>query len=506
MRVFSRKWLRLWLPVLALVAALLYAWLPGTPSYERTVQETFDALRSHRADKKAQVLRFLDEQREIAHATVKDARFQGLYGQTLEAFARGGFGQGGFAALERDWEQYFVAHLGVFYDLLLVNNAGDIFYTIRQEEDFQRNINAPMFRGLALSEGLKQMDGETRFIDYEFYSVSNEPASFYLIPVHVGGQRVGTAVFQLSLNRIIRIFNDRKGLGSTGEVYLVNGKGKMVTESRFHHEAASLTLPVNTRAVREAGLNGSGQGVLKDYRGIRVLSSYESFHYGGTNWVIIAEQDEGEVLTRFYRQWEPALLERALAPLAALPLDGDAPTPEADAQADLVNLQEYGRATPGNRLTTVGVSTCTAFSARMPGQTAYLAHLTPTDSAYDIGWPESDALGLAYTDLVEDVTGRMFWFDVFPSQRTQLEYGIYATTPRALATLIRKLLERQVLLHQIRVVYKPEFDTISVALGTEAGDTRVTLRDYAQGREVHGGVRHIPTLDIVIARLVGARS
>ena len=157
---------------------------------------------------------------------------------------------------------------------------------------------------------------ETEFVDYEYYSVSDEPASFFISSVLEGDNVLGYFVLQLPINDINSILTDRHDLGRTGEVYLVNQKQLMITQSRFIDDSTIITKKIDTEAVRSALLEKSGNKIIEDYRDKRVFSSFEQFNYEGTEWIIIAEIDEDEVVTEIYRGKEKELFAKVTDYLA----------------------------------------------------------------------------------------------------------------------------------------------------------------------------------------------
>ena len=84
----------------------------------------------------------------------------------------------------------------------------------------------------------------------------------------------------------------RKGMGETGETYIVNHDRLMITESRFVADAI-LKQVVDTEGVRHAFDNGVGMtSIYADYRGIPTLGV--SKYFEEMDWVIVAEKDVSE--------------------------------------------------------------------------------------------------------------------------------------------------------------------------------------------------------------------
>lgn len=104
---------------------------------------------------------------------------------------------------------------------------------------------------------------------------------------------LGLIVATMRTTDIDKILLDRSGLGDTGEVYLVNEKGILISESRFTKDAAFNqgvnTFPVIQCFEKNDDVEG---GTYLDYRDIAIFgASYCSTVLG---FVLIAEIDEAE--------------------------------------------------------------------------------------------------------------------------------------------------------------------------------------------------------------------
>ncbi len=99
----------------------------------------------------------------------------------------------------------------------------------------------------------------------------------------------------LDTNSFDKILLNRKGLGESGEAYLVNSSKVMVSESRFIDSKNPIT--VDTLAVRQCFENTEGKdtsGIYNDYRNIPIVGfSYCAKDLG---FVLLAEIDKSEVM------------------------------------------------------------------------------------------------------------------------------------------------------------------------------------------------------------------
>ncbi len=135
------------------------------------------------------------------------------------------------------------------------------------------------------------------------YDVKNKFSSKYhsilmAYTVIKNKQKLGTIILEISLQAINKIMfenNPYNGLGKTGETYLVGADYYMRSSSRFRQNSI-FNIKVNTLGVQQAFRNITGTKQIRDYRNIRVLSSYSKVDIPQLNWVILAEIDTAEAM------------------------------------------------------------------------------------------------------------------------------------------------------------------------------------------------------------------
>ena len=158
--------------------------------------------------------------------------------------------------------------------------------------------------------------GKPVIMDYFRYEpYNNEPSIFSGAPVRdASGKIIAVVALKIDTNSLNFIMNERTGLGETGESYIVGSDFLMRSDSRFKKSATEsdiLSKKVDTRASREALKGHSSTEIIKDYRGIDVLSAYSplNMHLGpgvDINWTIISETDTSEAFAPIIK-WENRL-------------------------------------------------------------------------------------------------------------------------------------------------------------------------------------------------------
>lgn len=98
-----------------------------------------------------------------------------------------------------------------------------------------------------------------------------------------------------SINSIMLEDNFNRGLGTTGEAYLVGADSLMRSESRFINNSF-LSTKVFTKPATDALRGKSGTVTTPDYRNTPVMSSYAQVNKSGVRWAILAEIDQEEAM------------------------------------------------------------------------------------------------------------------------------------------------------------------------------------------------------------------
>ena len=138
--------------------------------------------------------------------------------------------------------------------------------------------------------------------DAYFSETSKEETLSFSSPIKDGqtGEFLGVVASKVTMDGVNEITTDRTGLGDTGDIYIVNKDGYMITPSRFF-ENGFLKLKISTEGARKcfedvkkfgAKVHEHSPSIYEDYRGIMVLGTHD--HLGEMNWCLIAEIDKLE--------------------------------------------------------------------------------------------------------------------------------------------------------------------------------------------------------------------
>lgn len=364
--------------------------------------------------------------------------------------------------LEYKLDVYYVSKYSDFYDILFVDPAGFIFHSIKKESDYRKNLFEGALAGTKLAERIRTKT-DVDLVDYEYYSPSDEPAAFFPVLLEKKGKHIGWFVLQCSIDKVNTTLARNKDMGRTGEVYLVNKEKLMLSDSRFLEDSTILKLKVDTRSVKEALAKGTGRRIIEDYRGIRVFSSFEKFKVFGTTWIIIAEIDEDEVITEYYKKYKTYFQEEMCRYLehASFPA---CKRKYSSAEMKRVDMSEFGKTTKNVMLQTKGISTCTGVAIVYPDRFGYLVHIPPTDEIYFPGTFSRLFIKGGKIDFLGELIRRITYYNVHPYEYKNLTFIIVAPHTNSFPKAVDKILEHGIELANVKFLYNPRAVSANVFL------------------------------------------
>lgn len=265
-------------------------------------QEAFDHLVSVRDIKKAELEDFFSERRGDAIFLSTNPLFQWAVTSFLEAFQKGGLEGSDYTEVNERYGKMltrFADTMG-YYNILVVNMAGNVVWDARRRTELGKNILATPYAETPLAEAYKQGKTGLAIGDIRWHEVYKGPAMFISIPMKREGYEEPFAVliFHLDGTKINDMMTQRPGLKESGETYLVGQDLLMRSDSRFTPVSDVLKMKVDTVATRESLAGETDVRIIKDYRNVPVLSAYTPIEISaGVRWALMAEIDEAEALS-----------------------------------------------------------------------------------------------------------------------------------------------------------------------------------------------------------------
>ncbi len=152
------------------------------------------------------------------------------------------------------------------------NNSASEIFSIENEEIHARDLRTSVFTG------------------EDIVSVA--------MPILVDGRFSGAVIVDFDARKIFKIATDRTGLGKTGEIYILNGYGYMITPPKFNND----TLPkqdVDPEYFSSAGDYEPEATLYNNYRGVDVLGAHAPIPV--MNWCLMSEVEEAEAFATVSR-------------------------------------------------------------------------------------------------------------------------------------------------------------------------------------------------------------
>jgi methyl-accepting chemotaxis protein len=192
---------------------------------------------------------------------------------------------------------------GQFYDVFLINPAGDVVYSVFKEADLGANLKTGSLASSGLADVFRQaLDGSTEttyFSDFAPYAPSGGiVAGFSASAIKDrSGRTIGVVALQLNMDLFNLVLTDPRGLGATAELFAVAQDMTLRSNSRFEGGPKALDA-IETTTHIAAALDGdmAEQEGITGMNGEPVIAHARPFVFGQTRWAIVTEMDEAEVV------------------------------------------------------------------------------------------------------------------------------------------------------------------------------------------------------------------
>lgn len=191
-----------------------------------------------------------------------------------------------------------------YQDLFIVSAKGNVIYSVYKEKDFATNLVTGPLKDSALGKlfaDIKEHSDDEHYItvsDFTSYSANNnEPASFMGSPVkNEEDEFVGALIIQMPIKRMNQVMQNPRGLGQTGETYLVGQDKLLRSDLRLKKTPTILKEKADIEAVKKALMGQTGLIEAPNNQGVNVLAAYAPLKFMGLSWAVVAEMTQEEVL------------------------------------------------------------------------------------------------------------------------------------------------------------------------------------------------------------------
>ncbi len=176
-----------------------------------------------------------------------------------------------------------------YYDVLLITKDGNVAYTLNRESDLGQNLISGSLKdsilGKCFRHGLKGLAIQ----DFAPYSPSGNQYIFCIsAPVLQHGETMGVIALKLNKDSLNTIVQRRKGMGKTGETYLVGKWDDIISYRTDRIIRKGKIGEIKSDSDIDKALSGeSGSEVKIGSTGKMKITSYAPLEIPGLNWAII---------------------------------------------------------------------------------------------------------------------------------------------------------------------------------------------------------------------------
>ena len=203
-----------------------------------------------------------------------------------------------------DYFEQFVKDYA-YHNIMMIDPKGEIFYSIGKEDDYKTNVFDGKYADTHLLKVVKEVLKTKKFVlsDLNFYAACTDGlAQFALLPVLKNDGSIQSIVaIQLESDYLTDLLQKNNSIYHSYETYVVGEDKRLRSDTTLsintHNVKKSFfeDVVIDTKAVKDAFKIGNGVDILEDYRGIEVLSSFNTLKYGNFEWAVITEVDATEI-------------------------------------------------------------------------------------------------------------------------------------------------------------------------------------------------------------------
>ncbi len=187
-----------------------------------------------------------------------------------------------------------------FDDIILIDVSGNVIYSLNKESDLGANLTTGSLKGSGLGQVYKNAHTQIAIQDYSWYEPSKEYVAFIAAPLKDRyGNYLGVAAFKMSSKSINQIVQNRIGLPSKAETYLVGeSEGKTYLRSDRVVKKGKIGKIKQGEDISAVFEGKKGYLYKQGTTGRLELSIYAPLKIKGLNWGIVTSVDMEEVLAQ----------------------------------------------------------------------------------------------------------------------------------------------------------------------------------------------------------------
>lgn len=307
------------LVVLFLIVGVVPVALVGFFDYlkasEAISEQGLNLLRSVREARKAQVEGFFHHSQQDVLLLSENTIVVKTLPAFSEAFSLLGPDSPEYSKIESDWGHEIANYMKVrgYRDILFADREGRIVYSVKKGANFGKNVRQGTLSGTPLGKAVRAVqqahteERSSTMVDFAWDATTQESTAYIGTKVYDrNGHDHGSLIVQISSAHIDEIMQEHNGMAKkTADSYLVGSDNLMRSNSEEGSEITLLKQKVDTVAVRHALNGATGEQLITDYCGHKVLAAYAPIDVKGLDWAIVAvtHQEQLEAPVVALRNW-----------------------------------------------------------------------------------------------------------------------------------------------------------------------------------------------------------
>ncbi|MGV8834308.1 MAG: methyl-accepting chemotaxis protein [Devosia sp.] len=189
-----------------------------------------------------------------------------------------------------------------YYDIFLFDTDLNNVYTVYKEADFATNFKdgggpwADTDLGKVARAALSSPSGTIVLSDFQSYGPSaGAEASFMATPVYFDGVVDGVIAIQLPTGRIDDVLGRVKGLGDSGEVFLLGAGGVVHNDSPLTGENDAGNLVLQGDVITSALGGTTALGGVEYHQGAIYVAAAAPMQFAGVDWALVALESQAAI-------------------------------------------------------------------------------------------------------------------------------------------------------------------------------------------------------------------
>lgn len=186
-----------------------------------------------------------------------------------------------------------------FYDIFLIDTQGNVVYSVQKQSELGTNLMAGEFKDSGLGQVFQRAQTGTSLVDYTYEVHTKEYAAYLATPLHDdNGNYIGVAAFQIASDSVDRIVQNRLGLPSKAETFLVGRLNNQTSLRSQRIVKIGKIGDAKTGPDVDGVFSGQAGQIFKMFENRKLeLSVYAPLTIKGLDWGIITTVDVEEILT-----------------------------------------------------------------------------------------------------------------------------------------------------------------------------------------------------------------